>query len=117
MNCENFTLTKPVGNCGTRIWLGKNTSLTGNEILFVMYFLGGNEVVEATTPIIDGDDVFLDLSDPYVDYYNSHISAYYVWLSDAYLSEYKQLTNNGTNHDGLILMFNGSTSQDIAVTV
>ena len=113
--CDNFTLCKPVGACGTRIWLGKNTSASVNDILFVKYYLGGNEVIEATTPIIEGTDVFLDLSDPYADFYNTHIPSYQVWLSDSYLSEYKLLTNEGSEHEGLILIFNGATSQDKAI--
>ena len=115
MDCSNFTLTKPVGTCGTRIWLGKKAGLTGNEILFVQYSLGGNLVTEATTPIIEGDDVFLDLTDPNKDFYNEYIASYSVWLSDAYLSDFKQINNGGVLHDGLILVFHGNTTQDIAI--
>ena len=115
MSCQDFTLCKPVGHCGTRIFLGKNTNLTGNEILFVEYSMGGNPVTEATTPIIEGNNVFLDLTDPNKDFYNTHIASYKVWLSDAYMSDYKTLRNSEADHDGLILIFNGDTTQDIAV--
>lgn len=115
MDCTTFTKCKPVGRCGTRIWLGKNTSLTGNELLFIKYYLGNEEVIESVDPIIVGNDVFLDLTTPYIDFFNEYISSYFVWLSDAYLSDYKQLTNSSTLHDGLILTFNGSTYQDIAI--
>lgn len=112
MNCNDFALSKPVGACSSRIWLGKNTSASANDILFVKYYLGGNEVVYSTTPIIEGDDVFLDMTDPYADFYNNHINAYYVWLSDAYRSDYKQLTNGGTDYNGFILIFSGTSTQD-----
>lgn len=113
--CENFTLCRAVGSCGTRIWLGKNSNANVLTNLFVKYYLGGNEVIKVTTPIIEGDNIFLDLTDPEADFYNSHIPAYYVWLSNGYLSDYMQLTNGGSQHDGLILIFNGNTTQDIAI--
>ena len=103
-DCINFTKTLPVGRCGTRIWLGTATTV-GTEALFVKYFINGDEVTEMTTPIIEGNDIFLDLTDPYVDFYNP-FNTYFIWLSDAsgYYSDGIQITN-GALHDGFIVNF------------
>lgn len=117
MNCEDFTKTKPVGKCGTRIWLGTATT-TGTESLFVRYVQNGDEIIEMTDPIIEGNDVFLDLTDPYIDFYTPY-NTFYVWLSDAdgYYSEGLQIENNGL-HDGFIVNFaNVSNNNDRLVTV
>ena len=117
MNCDNFTKTKKVGRCGTKIWLGTATT-TGAESLFVKYSINGDEVIEMTTPIVDGNDVFLDLLDPYIDFYNP-FNTYFIWLSDAdgYYSDGIQITNNGTLHDGFIVNFaNVSNNNDRLIT-
>lgn len=116
-NCDNFSKTKPIGKCGTRIWLGTATT-TGDESLFVQYFLNGDEIVEMTTPIIEGNDVFLDLTDPYLNFYNQY-KTYYIWLSDSngYYSDGVSITNNG-DHEGFVVNFsNVSNSNDRLVVL
>ena len=111
--CENFTNTCKVGKCGAKLWLGTVANLTGNESLFVQYFLNGDEITEMTTPIIQGNDVFLDLTDPYLNFYSQY-NTYYVWLSDSngYYSDGTQIENNGL-HDGFIINFgNVATTHD-----
>jgi len=113
MDCDNFTKTKKVGKCGTRIWLGTATTV-GTEALFVKYSTNGDEIIEMTTPIIEGNDVFLSLNDPYIDFYNP-FNTYFIWLSDAsgYYSDGIQITNNGTLHNGFIVNFaNVSNNND-----
>ena len=118
-NCSNFSKTNPVGKCGTKIWLGTNTGLTGDESLFVQYFLNGDEVTTMVTPIIEGNDISLDLTDPYVDFFNQY-KTYYVWLSDSngYYSDETPITNNGVEHDGFIINFgNVSNTHDQLVVI
>ena len=105
MECLNFTNTLRVGRCGSSIWLGTATT-SGDEMLLVTYYLNGDEVSDFFTPIIDGNDIYLDLSDPYKDYY-SPFNTYYVSLTDVggYLSSGSQITNNGTTNDGFIIHF------------
>ena len=109
-DCTSYTKTKPVGKCGGKIWLGTVSGLTGNESLFVQYFLNGDEVTDIVNPIIQGNDVFLDLTDPYVDYYNPY-KTYYIWLtnSNGYYSDNIQITNNGLN-DGFIVNFSNAAN-------
>jgi hypothetical protein len=103
-NCNTFTKTKPVGKCGTKLWLGTGT-FTGTETIFVKYYLNGDEVIEATDPIFEGNNIFLDLTDPYIDFYNSYNGSYYIWVSyNGYYSDGTQITNSG-NHDGFIVNF------------
>jgi hypothetical protein len=106
MNCDNFTKTKPVGKCGTKIWLGTRQNLTGDELLFVRYILNGDEVEVSTDPIIQGNDIFLDLTDPYIDFYSQY-NTYYIWLSDSngYNSDGLTIRNNKADHDGFIVNF------------
>ena len=78
-NCDNFTKTKPVTKCGSRIWLGTNSSLTGDEQLFVKKVINGEEDIVLVDPIIEGDNIFLDPSDPYLDYYNPYFT-FFIWL-------------------------------------
>lgn len=116
-NCDNFVKTKPVGRCGTRIWLG-TASTTGTESLLVTYYLNGDEVSVMTTPIIEGNDIFLDLTDPYIDYYNA-FKTYFISLTDAngYYSNGIQITN-GVPRDGFIVTFgNVSNSNDRLIVV
>lgn len=103
--CINFTNTLQVGRCGDKIWLGTATTV-GSEMLIVTYWLNGDEVSDFFTPIIEGDDVFLDLSDPYQDYY-SPFNTYYVSLSDVsgYFQGGIQISNKGSLHDGFIVNF------------
>ena len=117
-NCDNFTLTKKVGKCGTRIWLGTSTELTGDEQLLVTYFLNGDEVSVLSEPITEGNDVFLDLTDPYIDYYNQY-KTYYISLTDAnaYYSNGIQINNDGLR-DGFIVTFgNVSNTHDRLIVV
>ena len=117
-NCTNCSKTKKIGKCGSKIWLGTASGLTGTEELLVTYFINGDEVSEMTTPIIQGNDVFLDLTDPYVDYYNPY-NTYYVSLTDAngYYSDGIDITNAGT-HSCFILTFgNVGTTHDRLVVV
>lgn len=117
-DCSNFTKTKPVGKCGTRIWLGTATT-TGTESLFVKYLTNGDEIVEMTTPIIEGNDIFLDLTDPYIDFYNQY-NTYSIWLSDSngYYSDGIEITNNGVSHEGFIVTFaNVSNNNDRLITI
>ena len=113
-NCENFSNTKKVGKCGLRIWLGTSTELTGSEELLVTYYLNGDEVSEVSTPIIEGNDIFLDLTDPYIDYYSQY-NTYYINLMDAngYYSDGLNITNGGLEHEGFIVHFgNVSNNND-----
>lgn len=106
MNCDNFTKTKPVSKCGPKIWIGSKQGLIGDELLFVKYYLNGDEIEVSTTPIIQGNDIFLDLTDPYVDFYNPY-NTYYIWLSDSngYNSDGTPIRNNKTDHEGFVVEF------------
>jgi hypothetical protein len=112
MNCDNFVKTKKVGKCGAKIWLGTATT-TGTEQLLVTYFINGDEVSVLSTPIIEGNDVFLDLTDPYIDYYSQYYT-YYISLTDAnaYYSNGIAIDNDGLR-DGFIVTFgNVSNTHD-----
>ena len=116
-NCDNFTLTKKVGKCGSKIWLGTATT-TGTEELLVVYYLNGDEVAEMTTPIIEGNDVFLDLTNPYIDYYSQY-NTYYISLTDAngYYSDGIQIENDGLNNGFIVTFGNVSNTHDRLVVV
>lgn len=115
--CVNFTNTLIVGSCGDKIWLGTATFVEG-MMLTVTYYLNGDEISDFFTPIVDGDNIFLDLSDPYPDYYNA-FNTYYVSLTDTsgYFSGGVQLTNEGVSHDGFIVRFStAKNSRDRLLT-
>jgi len=116
-NCDNFSLTKKVGKCGSKIWLGTATGITTEQLL-VTYFINGDEVSVLSAPIVDGNDIFLDLTDPYVDFYNPY-NTYFISLTDAnaYYSDGVLLTNDGT-HEGFIVTFgNVSNTHDRLIVV
>ena len=116
--CINFTNTLKVGRCGGKIWLGTATTTASMELL-VTYYLNGDEISDFFTPIIQGNEVFLDLSDPYNDYY-SPFNTYYISLTDTngYYSNGTKITNNGTSHDGFIVHFSDAkNSNDRLVTI
>ena len=116
--CINFTNTLQVGRLGSKIWLGTATT-TGSEMLVVTYYLNGDEVSDFFNPIIDGNDVYLDLSDPYQDYYSS-FNTYYVNLTDAsgYYSDGIQISNKGILHDGFIVNFSDAkNANDRLITI
>ena len=118
MNCDQFTKTKKVGKCGTKVWLGTATT-TGTEDLFVRYQINNDEVVIVTTPIIQGNDIFLDLTDPYVDFYHPY-ATYFIYLSDAngYYEEGITITNGGLVHEGFIVNFsNAPTDNDRLIVI
>ncbi len=80
-----------------------------------LQFQNGDEIIDMFPPIIEGNNVFLDLTEPYPDFYNQY-NTYYVWLSDshAYYSDGIQVTNNGL-HDGFIINFgNVATTKMVA---
>ena len=120
-NCDNYTATKKVGKCGTTIWLGTLPGylVTGTEQLLVTYFINGDEVSDFFTPIITGaGDIFLDLTDPYKDYYNPFVT-YYISLTNnyGYYSDGVQIFNDG-NRDGFIVTFgNASNTNDRLVVI
>lgn len=103
--CINFTKTLKVGRCGEKIWLGTATT-TGSEMLVITYYLNGDEISDFFTPIIEGTDIYLDLNDPYKDYFSQY-NTYFINLTDAsgYYSNGVQISNNGTLHDGFIVNF------------
>ena len=115
--CVNFSNTLKVGSCGTRLWLGTATTL-GTEMLVVTYYLGGDEVSDFFYPIIEGEDIYLDLQEPYPDYYNS-FNTYYINLTDAtgYYSDGISITNNGTTHSGFIVNFSSAKNEDDRLVV
>lgn len=118
MECTNFTQTLRVARCGAKIWLGTATN-TPTMMLLVTYYLNGEEVSDFFTPILDGDNVFLDLTEPNPDYY-SPFNTYYISLTDTsgYFSNGTQITNNGTAHDGFIVNFSDAkNANDRLVTV
>jgi len=118
MECINFTNTLRVGRCGGRIWLGTATT-TPSMMLLVTYYLNGDEVSDFFDPIIEGEDVFLDLTQPYEDYYNP-FNTYYISLTDTsgYFSNGTQIANGGTTHDGFIVHFSDAkNANDRLVTV
>lgn len=117
-NCDNFVKTKKVGRCGSKIWLGTVTGLVGTEQLLVTYFLNGDEISTLSEPITEGNDIFLDLTDPYIDFYNQY-KTYFVSLTDAngYYSDGIPI-NNGGNRDGFIITFgNLSNTHDRLIVV
>jgi len=116
--CINLTNTLRVGRCGDKLWLGTATT-TASMMLLVTYYLNGDEVSDFFDPIIEGQDVFLDLTEPYPDYY-SPFNTYYISLTDTsgYFSNGTQITNNGTAHDGFIVNFSDAkNANDRLVTV
>jgi len=117
-NCDNCSRTKKVGKCGTKLWLGTVTGLTGTEELLVTYYINGDEVSEMTTPIIEGNDVFLDLTDPYLDFYSQYYT-YYISLTDAngYYSDGIDITNDGTHSCFIVTFGNVSNTHDRLVVV
>jgi len=116
-NCDNFTNTKKVGKCGGKLWLGTATT-TGTEQLLVTYYTNGDEVSEMTTPIIEGNDIFLDLTDPYIDYYNPFVT-YFISLTDAngYYSDGISITNNGVLHEGFIVNFGNVATTNARIVI
>lgn len=104
-NCDNFSKTKKVTKCGTRLWLGTASGLTGTEQLIVRYLTNGDEIIDLSQPIIEGNDVFLDLTDPSLDFYNQYYT-YFVNLSDAnaYYSDGIKIDNGG-EREGFIITF------------
>ena len=116
--CINFTSTLKIGRCGSRIWLGTATT-TASMMILVTYYLNGDEVSDFFTPIIDGNDVYLDLTEPNKDYY-SPFNTYYISLTDTggYFSNGTQITNNGSTHDGFIVNFSDAkNAEDRLVTI
>lgn len=116
--CDNFTKTLKVGRLGGSIWLGTATT-TETMMILVTYYLNGDEVSDFFTPIIDGIDVYLDLTEPYPDYY-SQFNTYYVSLTDTggYFSNGTPITNNGTTHNGFIVNFSDAkNANDRLITV
>ena len=110
--CINFTNTLRVGSCGDKIWLG--TAITTETMqLLVTYYLNGDEVSDFFDPIIEGSNVFLDLTTPYTDYYNP-FNTYYISLTDTsgYFSNGTQLANGGNSHDGFIVHFSSAKNAD-----
>ena len=116
--CQNFTNTLKVASCGERIWLGTSTT-TPSMMLLVTYYLNGDEVSDFFTPIIEGTDVFLDLTEPYPDYYNA-FNTYYISLTDTsgYYSNGTTIANGGNSHDGFIVHFSDAkNANDRLVTI
>lgn len=117
--CENYTNTLKVGRCGTRIWLGTYDSFVEGMQLLVVYYLGDEEISDFFEPIIEGNNVFLDLSVPGNDYY-SPFQTYYISLTDVsgYFSNGLKITNNGITHNGFIVNFSDAkNANDRLVTV
>ena len=115
-NCTNCVKTKKVGKCGQKLWLGTAVGITTEQIL-VTYFINGDEVSEMTDPIIQGNDIFLDLSDPYFDYYNS-FKTYFISLTDAngYYSNPIPI-NNGGDRDCFIVNFGNVATSNARLVV
>ena len=116
--CLNFTKTLKVGRWGDKIWLGKANYLAGMMVL-VTYYLNGDEISDFFEPIVDGDNIYLDLSNPDEDYYNQY-KTYYISLTDTsgYYSNGIQMTNEGLTHDGFIVNFsNAENARDRLVIV
>ena len=117
-NCTNCTKTKKVGRCGQKLWLGTASGITSAHQLLVTYFLNGDEVSDLVDPIIQGNDIFLDLSDPYFDYYNSY-KTYFISLTDAnaYYSNGIKINNDGERDCFVVNFGNVSNSGDRLVVV
>ena len=116
-NCDNFVKTKKVGVCGSKIWLGTASGITTEQLL-VTYYINGDEVSVLSQPIVQGNDIFLDLTDPYIDYYNPY-NTYHISLTDAnsYYSDGVKITN-GVPRDGFIVTFgNESNNNDRLIVV
>ena len=103
--CSEFSRTLKVGSCGDRLWLGTAIYSAGMMVL-VTYYLNGDEISDFFEPIVEGDNIYLDMTEPNRDFYNP-FNTYYISLTDVsgYYSNGTQLTNEGTLYDGFIVNF------------
>jgi hypothetical protein len=104
--CSEFSKTLKVGRCGDKIWLGTTDSYVVGMMILVTYYLNGDEVSDFFTPIVVGNNIFLDLTEPNKDFYNP-FNTYYISLTDVsgYYSNGTPITNEGTSHNGFIVNF------------
>jgi len=110
--CQNFSNTLKVSRCGTKIYLG-DAAYTEGMMILVTYYLNGEEVSDYFNPIVDGNKIYLDLQEPFPDYYSPY-NTYYISLTDVsgYFSNGTPLANNGNTHDGFIVNFSDAKNSD-----